>query len=92
MDGPPSGAYRIKVTIRFKVRRSERFVEQKGPTKRFRGWVYSKKAGFLSIDFSLNNFSLDRRDYRMCQTHNYPILLHYSINSLHIATFWIVKI
>jgi hypothetical protein len=27
MDGPPGGAYRIKVTIRFKVRRSERFVE-----------------------------------------------------------------
>ena len=60
MDGPPSGAYRIKVTIRFKVRRSERFVEQKGPTKRFRGEVYPKKAAFLSIDFSLNNFSLDR--------------------------------
>jgi len=57
---PGRGAYRIKVTIRFKVRRSERFVEQKGPTKRFRGWVYSKKAGVLSIDFSLNNFSLDR--------------------------------
>jgi hypothetical protein len=60
MDGPHGGAYRIKVTIRFKVRRSERFVEKKGPTKRFRGWVYSKKIGFLSIDFSLNNFSLDR--------------------------------
>jgi hypothetical protein len=28
MDGPPSGAYRIKITIRFKVRRSERFVEK----------------------------------------------------------------
>ena len=60
MDGPGRGAYRIKVTIRFKVRRSERFVEKKRPTKRFRGWVYSKKAGVLSIDFSLNNFSLDR--------------------------------
>lgn len=61
MDGPaPGGTYRIKITIRFKVRRSERFVEKKGPTKRFRGWVYSKKAGVLSIDFSLNYFSLDR--------------------------------
>ena len=60
MDGPHGGAYRIKVTFRFKVRRSERFVEPKGPPKRFRGWVYSKKAGVLSIDFSLNNFSLDR--------------------------------
>jgi hypothetical protein len=60
-DGwPPWWAYRIKVTFRFKVRRSERFVEPKGPPKRFRGWVYSKKAGVLSIDFSLNNFSLDR--------------------------------
>ena len=57
---PHGGAYRIKVTIRFKVRRSERFVEKKGPTKRFRGWVYSKKAAVLSIDFSLNTFSLDR--------------------------------
>jgi hypothetical protein len=56
----PGGTYRIKITIRFKVRRSERFVEKKGPTKRFRGWVYSKKAGVLSIDFSLNYFSLDR--------------------------------
>jgi hypothetical protein len=28
MDGPLIGAYRIKVTIRFKVRRSERFVEK----------------------------------------------------------------
>jgi hypothetical protein len=28
MDGPaPGGTYRIKITIRFKVRRSERFVE-----------------------------------------------------------------
>ena len=27
MDGPHGGAYRIKVTIRFKVRRSETFVE-----------------------------------------------------------------
>jgi hypothetical protein len=52
MDGPHGGAYRIKVTFRFKVRRSERFVEPKGPPKRFRGWVYSKKAGVLSIDFS----------------------------------------
>jgi hypothetical protein len=69
MDGPPGGAYRIKVTIRFKVRRSERFVEPKRPTQRFRGWVYSKKGGVLSIDFSLNNFSLDRGDYRMC---HYP--------------------
>jgi hypothetical protein len=34
--------------------------KKKGPTKRFRGWVYSKKAAVLSIDFSLNNFSLDR--------------------------------
>ena len=57
---PHGGAYRIKVTVRFKVRRSERFVEPKGPPERFRGWVYSKKAGVLSIDFSLNNFSLDR--------------------------------
>jgi hypothetical protein len=52
--------YRIKVTIWSKVRRSERFVEKKGPPKRFRGWVYSKKTGVLSIDFSFNNFSLDR--------------------------------
>jgi hypothetical protein len=58
---PGCGAYRIKVTFRFKVRRSERFVEKKGPTKRFKGWVYSKKAAVLSICFSLNNFSLDRR-------------------------------
>ena len=57
---PGRGAYRINVTFRFKVRRSERFVEKKEPTKRFRGWVYSKKAGVISIDFSLNNFSLDR--------------------------------
>ncbi len=65
MDGPPGGAYRINITISFKVRRRERFVEKKEPPKRFRGWVYSKKAGVLSIDFSLNNFSLDRGDYRM---------------------------
>jgi hypothetical protein len=39
----------------------ETFVKKKGPTKRFRGWVYSKKAAVLSICFSLNNFSLDRR-------------------------------
>jgi hypothetical protein len=31
---PGRGAYRIKVTFRFKVRRRERFVEKKGPTKR----------------------------------------------------------
>jgi hypothetical protein len=66
MDGPaPGGTYRIKITIRFKVRRSERFVEEKGPTNRFREQVYQKKNRFLSVDFSLNNFSLDRRDYRM---------------------------
>jgi len=59
---PDRGAYRINVTIRFKVRRSERFVEKKEPTKRFREWVYSKKGTVLSIDFSLNNFSLDRRN------------------------------
>ena len=58
---PGRGAYRIKVTIRFKVRRSERFVEKKEPTERFRGWFYSKKGAVLSIDFSLNTFSLDRR-------------------------------
>jgi hypothetical protein len=58
---PSRGAYRINVTFRFKVRRRERFVEKKEPTKRFRGWVYSKKGAVLSIDFSLNNFSLDRR-------------------------------
>jgi hypothetical protein len=57
---PGRGAYRIKITIRLKVRRRERFVEKERPTKRFRGLVHSKKAGFLSIDFSLNNFSLDR--------------------------------
>jgi hypothetical protein len=29
MDGPaPGGTYRIKISIRFKVRRSERFVEK----------------------------------------------------------------
>jgi hypothetical protein len=67
---PNGGAYRIKVTIRFKVRRSERFVEKERPPKRFRGWVYSKKVGVLSIDYSSNNFSLDRGDYRMC---HYPL-------------------
>jgi hypothetical protein len=53
--------YRIKITIKFKVRRRERFVELKGPTKRSRGWVYPKKADILSIDFSSINYSLDRR-------------------------------
>jgi hypothetical protein len=62
MDGlAPGGTYRTKITIRFKVRRSERFVEEEEPTKKFDGWVDSKKAGLLPIDFSFNKFSLDRR-------------------------------
>ena len=43
------------------VDEAEIFVKKKRPTKRFRGWAYSKKAGVLSIYYSLNNFSLDRR-------------------------------
>jgi hypothetical protein len=50
MDGPAlSGTYRIKVTIRFKVRRSERFVENtKSLSFGLRGKVYSEK-GLLCI-------------------------------------------
>jgi phospholipid/cholesterol/gamma-HCH transport system substrate-binding protein len=42
---PLGGAYRIKVTMRFKVFRNERFVEKgEKPTKGFTGFL------FLSID------------------------------------------
>jgi hypothetical protein len=58
----PTGTYRIKITIRFKVRRGERFVEETGPMKRFNGWVYSEKPGFIPTDYSSNIFSLDRGD------------------------------
>ena len=39
---PPSGRYRIKVTIRYKVRRSERFVESKKFMKELGGFVFPK--------------------------------------------------
>jgi hypothetical protein len=49
MDGPGRGAYRIKVTIRFKVRPSERFVEKtKGPS------LGSKESFILKIDHSVS--------------------------------------
>ena len=70
---PYSGAYRINITIRFKVRRREKFVEPKEPPKRFKGWVYPKKAGILSIDFSLSKFSLDRRIIGCASTAAYQI-------------------
>ena len=50
MDGPGRGAYRIKVTIRFKVRRSERFVEKKNLRKGLGdGFIQKKQAFYLFI-------------------------------------------
>jgi hypothetical protein len=38
-----SGAHRINVTIRYKVRRSERFVEEEKFKKELKRFVYPKK-------------------------------------------------
>ena len=47
MDGSGRGAYRIKVTIRFIVRRRERFVEKiKKPILRLKEEIYFKNRSF----------------------------------------------
>src|SRR4030042_1180966 len=48
---------------------------------------YSKKAGTLSIDFSLNNFSLDRGIIGCASNVAYQIASIFSINGLYIETF-----
>jgi len=52
MDGPPMGAYRIKVTVRFKVRRRENFVEPKDLLKGLEDGSIQKKRTFYLLIFS----------------------------------------
>jgi hypothetical protein len=60
-DGwPPSGAYRIKVTIRYKVRRRERCVEKENFRKGLKGLVHLKFSEFTTNRFLRTYFSLDR--------------------------------